>query len=316
MKKKMKKTAKLLFKLAVFVLLPVALLIAYGASAKSEWTTLKPGTFKDTIKIKSVNKERTYYSLYGDAPVVLKVKGPVFLRVITRFDFDTAIANSEPYEIRVFIDDSKEFKSFINKSEPSYLSTFTDLPEKTPGKIRNIELEIPEGSHTLTFVYNTNKVDRVVRLRFQCKKGTKADEEKEKGKWRFLKPIKYKDEVPMYVENKKRDYFRFSSDTPLEIKTQGPAMLKVLTRLEFSANVTGNEYEVRILEDGLLKNEQVFQTKKALRVAYAADTDLAAGMKKELIVEIPDGEHIYTVEVKNPRSATVLCRPMVKINKN
>jgi len=313
MKGRGKSIPRIFLKIAIFALFSAGLLNAYAASKKSEWVTLKPETFKDSIKIKTVDKERDYYSLYADNPVGLKVKGPVRLRVITRFDFDTSISISEPYEIQVFMDDSTEAKTFVNKSEPSYMSTFLSLPNKTPGKIRSIYLDIPEGIHKMNFVYNTNKVDKVVRLRFQSKYESKTEAlAREAAKWHFVKPDKYKDQISLYIENKKRKYFRFTPEVPLEIVVQGPILLKVLTRLEYDDKIRTDTYELLVFEDDYLKIEKSFQTKRASRASYFESGKLVPAVKREFIVEVPEGKHTYKVLVKDPKTVTVLARTFVQ----
>lgn len=307
---------KTLIKLLILVILPVGLIIIYGHSSKGESSVLKPKAYNDAVKIKVGEKIRTYYSLYPDAPITLRVKGPVRLRAITRIDFDTAISRSRHYEVRVYIDGSSEFLSFKKKSKPSFLSTFVDLKDRTPGKIRNIYLDIPEGTHTLVFYLETHKTDRVVRMRFLAKKESKqAILERKAKKWNFLKPGKFNEKIILYVENNKRDYFRFNADMPLEINVNGPAVLKLLTRLEFNDMMQqGSDYTLMIYEDNNFKTEQFFQTKRATKVTYANDTGLDAGIKGVFLLDVSEGEHNYRIELKKPEFVSVLCRPFIKIS--
>lgn len=305
---------KTLIKLLILVILPVGLITAYGRSSKSESSVLRPKVYKDAIKIKAGDKIRTYYSLYPDAPITLEVRGPVRLRAITRIDFNTAISRSRTYEIRVYVDGSADHLSFEKKSKPSFLSTFADLNKKTPGKIRSIYVDIPKGKHTLVFSLETHKTDRVVRMRFLVTKENKQTAlERKTKKWNFISPEEYKEKIILYVENNKRDYFRFSADAPLEIDTKGPAVLKILTRLEFSDMMKEDyDYTLAVYEDGNFKTEQFFQTKKASKIAYAKDAGLVAGVKGVFFLEVPEGKHNYRLELKKPTFVSVLCRPFIK----
>lgn len=310
-----KSLIKTLIKMIILVILPVGLIIAYGRSSKSESSVFRPKICKDTVRIKVGEKVRTYYSLYPDAPVTLEVRGPVRLRAITRIDFDTAISRSQSYEIRVYADGSSEYLSFKKKSKPSFLSTFPDSKKKTPGKIRNIYLDIPKGKHALVFCLETHKTDTAVRMRFLAKKETKQSLlERKTKKWDFLGPEKYKERVILYVENNKRTYFNFSADSPLEINAKGPAVLKVLTRLEFSDIMKEHcDYSLVVYEDGNFKTEQFFETKRASKVAYAKDTGLTAAIKGVFFLEVPEDEHSYRIELKKPTFGSVLCRPFIKM---
>lgn len=314
MSKFIKFSAKVFIKLFLLIVLPIGLIMAYGSSKKSDWSSLRPVKYKDSVKIKVGDALRTYYSLYPDEPVVVEVKGPLYLRAITRIDFNSAISRRRRYEIKVYMDGSLEPISFKKKSEPSYLSTFRGIKDKTPGKIRNIYLDIPKGKHTLIFAFETHRVNRVIRMRFLTKKENKQEMLARKAKkWKFFAPKKYKDRVTLYIENNKRDYFQFSLESPLEFKVKGPALIKVLIRPEFT-DTMGNEcgYGLEIYEDGHYKTSQLFETKKASKVVYAQETGFVAGIKKEFLLDIPEGNHNYSIRVKNPESLSLLGRLFVK----
>ncbi|MCK5451225.1 MAG: hypothetical protein KAI70_05625 [Candidatus Omnitrophica bacterium] len=315
MKKKIKRVSKTFVKLVIAIVVPLGLIVAYGYASKSEWTSRRPSDYKDAVKINVGGAVRTYYSLYPDAPITLDVKGPARLRAITRMDFNTAISRGRPYEIKVYMDGSDEHVSFKKKGKPSFLSTFVAVNDKTPGKIRNIYFDVPEGRHTYVFYLETNKIDRVVRMRFlTAKESEQSLLEKKAKKWKFLMPSKYDEEVELYVEDNKRDYYRFFKDQPLEIIAEGPSLLKFLTRVEFNENMdTRCDYDIEVYEDGIFKTAQFFQTKKAKKVSYAVGTEMTAGRKREFIVEVPEGEHLYRIEMSKPKSVSVLCRPFVKI---
>ena len=314
MRKLIKSSAKLFIKLFLLIVLPVGLIMVYGSSKKSDWSSLRPVKYKDSVKIKVGDALRAYYSLYPDEPVVVNVKGPLRLRAITRIDFDSAISRRRNYEIKVYMDGGQEPLSFKKKSEPSYLSAFREVKDKIPGKIRNIYLDIPKGKHTLIFAFETHKINRVVRMRFLTKKESGQEILARKAKkWKFFTPKEYKDKVVLYIENNKRDYFRFALKSPLKFKAKGPALVKILTRPEFT-DTMGNEcgYELEIYEDGKYKTNQIFETKKASKIVYAHETGFVSGIKREFLLDVPEGNHNYSIKIKKPESLLVLCRPFSK----
>ncbi|MBN2097947.1 MAG: hypothetical protein JW714_05710 [Candidatus Omnitrophica bacterium] len=303
-------------KLILLVILPVGLILAYGKTTKSLSTTLKPKSCRDSAAISVENKKLTYYSLYRDEPITLEVSGPKRLRVITRLDFDSPVSAERTYTIKVFMDDDQEGLAFKKSAKPSLLSTFVDVEGRTPGKIRNIYLDIPEGRHTLVFSLETNKLDWAVRLRFLVEKQSpQALLERKAKQWNFIAPKEYKDKVALYVENNKRDYFRFSKGLPLQVNAQGPAALKLLTRLEFNDMMgQASDYKISVFEDDNFKSEHFFQVKRATKVVYSEDKGLQTGIKGVFLLEVPHGEHNYRLELAEPRDASILCRPFIKIS--
>jgi len=309
------RSLKTLIKLIFLIIIPVGLIIAYGLSGKSEWRTRKPAIYKDAVKIKVGDEIRTYYSLYADAPITLSVRGPVRLRAITRLDFDTAISRTQPYEIKVYFDGESEYKAFKKKSKPSFLSTFVDVKDRAPGKIRDIYLDVPKGKHTIVFALETHKTEKAVRMRFLTKKEGKKDAALRKAKkWTFIEPAKFEGKVELYVENNKRDYYRFGGGVPLEIDVRGPALLRVLTRFEFSDTMKKYcDYDLAVYEDSFFKTRQYFQVKRATKVTYAEETNATAGIKKIFLIDVPEGKHHYRIELKKPEPGSVLCRPFIKL---
>jgi hypothetical protein len=310
-----KSLVKTLIKLTILVILPVGLIVVYGYSVKGESSVLRPTDCKEAVKIQVGEKLRTYYTLRADEPLTLNIRGPARLRAITRVDFNTAISRARDYKIKVYMDQSNECLAFEKKSKPSFISKFADVENKTPGKIRNIYLDIPEGKHNLVFCLDTNKSDSSVRMRFLVNRESEsAILERKMKKWSFVRPKKYKEHIVLYIENNKRDYYRFGTGAPLEIEARGPAVLKILTRLEFSDMVQKRcDYNLKVYEDNKFKTEHFFQTKRASKVAYAKDTGLNAGVKGLFLLEVPKGQHRYSIELNKPAFLSVLCRPFVKI---
>jgi len=310
-----KLSLKTLIKLILLIVIPVGLIVAYGLSGKSEWRSRKPAIYKDSVRIKVGDKVRTYYSLYADAPITLSVGGPVRLRAITRLDFDTAISRTEPYEIRVYFDGESEYKSFKKKSKPSFLSTFVDVKDRAPGKIRDIYLDVPKGKHTIVFAFETHKTDKAVRMRFLTRKEGRQDALLRKAKkWTFIEPAKSAGKVELYIENNKRNYYRLDGESPLEIAAKGPSLLRILTRFEFSDTMKEYcDYDLAVYEDSFFKTAQYFQVKRATKAAYAEETNATAGIKKIFLIDVPEGKHHYRIELKKPKSGSVLCRPFIKL---
>jgi len=112
--------------------------------------------------------------------------------------------------------------------------------------------------------------------------------------WIPLKPEKAPLPVKVVVRGRQLNYYPMEKGTAIELTIQGPETLRVLSRVEFGGDTTGEKsYYVRYMrEDG--KKGNVGCKATATAGAVLADSQsLYLGNSRNVYIEVPRGQHTY-----------------------
>lgn len=145
----------------------VALRIFPGTGRKSKisWIPFAPERHAGSLRLHSGDKEYTYYRVNQEEPVGMTIHGPLRLKVSARLDFGAANGYTQAYVIQALLD-GELWRTFPLESRASHTSTYPEFPEITPGRGRIIELEVPDGTHDVSFTLNgTTASGAALRIR-------------------------------------------------------------------------------------------------------------------------------------------------------
>jgi hypothetical protein len=166
----------------------VAVRLYRGVPSKAtRWIPYSPQSFARAVRVRSGDREETWYRQTADTPVGMTVHGPLRMRVSTRLDFDLNAGTTQSYVVRVLLD-GKPLESFSLKSQASHTTTYPDLPEITPGMPREFSVSVPGGTHRVEFQLEGTTAPaaslRILVPQTDLKKQTRAATPKVNGKGR------------------------------------------------------------------------------------------------------------------------------------
>lgn len=129
----------------------VAVRVLRGVASRApRWTSYAPHSFARAVRVRSGDREETWYRFTATSPVGVTVHGPLRMKVATRIDFDLNAGTTQSYVLRVMLDGQPK-ESFSLSSQASHTTTYPELPEITPGMPREISFRVPAGTHRVEF---------------------------------------------------------------------------------------------------------------------------------------------------------------------
>ncbi len=105
-----------------------------------------------TTRADVVTKEETsaYYRVGGNDKVVLKLIGPVTLKVLNRIEFDQNMSGRQKWRVQV-IEDGKVKATHSFSAISSQVTTYRESAPYVPSRAEAFFIEVPEGTHEYEF---------------------------------------------------------------------------------------------------------------------------------------------------------------------
>lgn len=117
------------------------------------------------------------------------------------------------------------------------------------------------------------------------------------GTWEAIENLNGQRPVSVIVDGKTRIYYRLSPDRPLVVPLEGPARLRVISRVEFGKGAGGVvSYTLRAMNGTHELEHEDTETAPSDRV-HLADGGDAVGKSRRMTVEVPAGRHDLRLEV-------------------
>ncbi len=276
---------KYLFLILMFILL----LSVSLAEAKGKTRSLKPKNAKKNIPITISGKTRRYYPLSTEKPSILSIKGPGKLRVISRSCFIPKEEDKVKYDIIYIIDGGKEKKYKARGVKRSKQATYKDGSLGVPGLLKDFEIELGRGYHTLEFRLDKETPPVALRFIFTPTKKKKQD-------WLSLSPLSPSEPVNLITNEEITHYYRFSKNKPLQVEIIGPTELRVLTRIEFAYDMKGRvNYRIQIRRKDKVVNTYQLSSRRSEITTYENNGKLVAGKAREFVINVPKGQQKYDI---------------------
>ena len=117
-----------------------------------------------------------------------------------------------------------------------------------------------------------------------------------------LKTVNRQDRWRIETRNEKeiktKLWYPLKKDKQLQYEINGPASVKVFTRVEFDNGNPKDDYYMRIREDGYDLGTYYFNTEKS-EVSSVSKTGETVGKWRSVSLHIPKGKHYYTFTLPN-----------------
>lgn len=123
--------------------------------------------------------------------------------------------------------------------------------------------------------------------------------------WDAIEGLPGQKPVTVMVQDQARLYFRITSQTPLTVPVDGPARLRITSRLELpkgSQQVVS--YSVRVSEKGREIERQDTESSSSSQV-HDQEGMHEIGKSRKMTVDVPAGHHVLTISVNGTPSLLV-----------
>ncbi len=288
----------------ILLSLIIILLVVPGIMAQSSKKTryLKPTNFTKRVTTLTSGKSRSYYSLSTEKASTINVQGPGILRIITRGRFVPEQGNKIKYEVLYTVDGGGQKKFKKSAVERSKTATYLKGSLGVPGQLRDFEIELGRGNHTIEFKLKEKNIPVAVRYSFTPTK-------KKKQEWIAFSPLQPSEPVDLISRETTVNYYRFSIEKPLKIEINGPTQLRVLTRLENHFQMKGRiHYRMQVKEEGKVINTYQLSSRRSEIAEYKNDNKLIPGKACEFVINAPRGRHTYEILPLDKDKNTILGR--------
>lgn len=135
-----------------------------------------------------------------------------------------------------------------------------------------------------------------------------------KQQWVLYTPDAFARTETIVTKGKERKFYVATPSRPLEFSVAGPADVRIVTRLLFTANMKGTQrYTLNILEDGLLGRERqvasyTFTAKKSRVSTLAGGSKVVPARGRTVTLHLPSGRHRLRLALTDAQNAEVAVR--------
>jgi hypothetical protein len=275
----------------IFFVLLTVLVLSFPLLAQTNgdgYHYIKPTSFDNKAMVLVSGKQREYYLLEQGKQVELKIQGPSRLKVLSRVVL-ASDKDSLEYSFLALRKDSRKTVTFTHKAGASDKASVVGQTGTFAGVSRTKLLEIPKGEQVYTFYLPKDSHQKVL-LRFALE----TNEFTTGTPVAAMTPVEFTTQVDLVSGEKIVPYYRIGTGYKVALKLIGPATLKVLSRIEFDASMTGQQkWKVQAIEDGKVKGTYALSAPKSDTTAYKEKSALVASRAETFFVEVPAGEHHY-----------------------
>jgi len=288
----------------IYLTFLVLLLTSVGLFAQSTKKThfVKPIIFQKRVTTLVGEKTRYYYSLSDSQPSTINIQGPGKIRVISRGRFIPKQGSNISYQIVYRVDGAELiYEKFSNVSR-SKTATYKKGSLGVPGQLKDFEIEIGRGHHTIELFIKDKAIPVAARYSFTPSRNKKQE-------WIAFSPIQPTEPVDLVTRESTVNYYRFSIDKPLKVVVNGPTELRVLTRVENHYQMKGRiHYRMKVMEEGRIINTYQLSSRRSDITIYKSQTELIPGKACEFVIDVPKGRHTYIISPLDKDKNTLLGR--------
>lgn len=286
------------------VLLTILMMIfplTLAAAENETWhmVDIVSGVESQTILVKG--KNRDYFRLTPGQTAEMTVTGPQKMLVRTRLILSPEQRDEENYEVYYVVDQGPE-RRFKEKTRVSTQARFPEKSDQTPGSSMIFELKIPKGTHTYKFYVKTGEV----LARFYTKPLAK------KISWEPLLLSESNSQVFLTNKNDRYPYYVVEEDQQVQIEITGPARLKILSRLNYTPEMVGDQtYLLVIKHDGDSEKQLSYTTQKSKKYVFTNDDAVIPSIARTTLIDVPNGAQKYTIYLTGTQASSGAVRFLV-----
>lgn len=252
------------------------------ASAQNQAIEIKKVSPRTVISVvKRVEQE--YYYVTKNQPFEMSVNGPAWLRIYTRLLWHQDMAKTQTYKLVVSENEQDKLLTFTSELS----NTALGAQKQRYSKWRSFYLEVPQGKNNYKISLVEAKSETVaIRVSFE----KPADYRK------IIPDVKFR-ELQFVEKERITNYYEVTDKTPVKVKVEGPATLRVTCRLNYDYTLEGKQnYTISATVSGKEWQAKTFRTSKSQTGLYKNASDLIPSTPNNMYLDIPPG--IYLIEFR------------------
>ncbi|MCX6234777.1 MAG: hypothetical protein NT175_08640 [Bacteroidetes bacterium] len=224
------------------------------------------------------------------------------MKVNTRGQFKPEEGDLLKYEVLYTVDGGAQKSVTISAVKRSKMATYSNGTLGVPSQLKDFEIELLRGNHTIEFKLKENIIDVSARYEFTPTKVKKQE-------WLVFSPMQPSEPIDLISKETTIGYYRFSMEKPLKVEIIGPTELRVLTRTENQYQMKGRiNYRVQVKENNIVINTYQLNSKLSEIAVYKDDKALIPGTACEFVIYVPNGKHTYEISPLDKDKSTLLGR--------
>ena len=274
----------------------------YSIEAQTpEWSSLIPENFIERVILKAYGREFIYYGFDASTPLVFQVKGPTQVRVLSRLRFTSRMSGEQSYKLTV-LENGVEKKEILHRTTLSRKASYVEGTNLKLGKAMNLDFLVDDTSHHTFEVRFSSATGKRIEARLYKLKDTIE-----------LAPHKFVESVTAFLtESRERIYYLLNREHPLQVRVNGPTLLHVQTRLDYTPGMVGKQmYALKVFEDENILKTFHIESVRSSTVIYKDRPEVIPGALNTLQIEVPAGLHLYEFRISNSQFTGVALRFLV-----
>ena len=274
-----------------------AFIIPWSLEAK----LLKPSKNSAEKEILIVNEKRRLYYPVRSESTEYAIEGPARIEFISRYPVIKNKKDSHSFKYSIVVD-KKDTINVNHRYKVQRSIKSIQHPKHSYTYSGNYFINLDKGSHTIELFSEKNQKYPVL-IRVLSKEFESMGRDK-----KILKPMVYKNSVELVTDGKSLSYFDCVPGLPLQLEAKGEKKLRILTRLQFS-DMMGQEesYRLKVSEGKKVLGTFYFNTERSSSTQILDRLDKVPGKWRSCEISVPDGKHLYDIEVLD-RDKAVLTR--------
>ncbi|MBE0432010.1 hypothetical protein IBX73_00940 [candidate division WOR-3 bacterium] len=232
------------------------------------------------MEIEIVTKQTDEYLLLTkNEPVSFSVEGPTYLRVYTRIIWPKGNLGSQIYKL--ILQENKRDESIITlESEESVVSK--DNKGRTISKWRTFYIEVPEGSNHYRLTHWSSPNDTIlVKFAYESPK-----------KWTEVHATEYNATIEAVEEERILKYYELKKNEEITLRINGPARLRVISRLNYDERMIGDQNYTILVEDGGTTEKFALKGYKSQIITYKDRRNIVPSNARSFHMNLKEGTHV------------------------
>lgn len=269
-----------------------------SAKPKVKYRAFKPSMAGESVFLKSGTKRYKYYVLEREKGIYFDINGPTRIKIRTRAD----LGNLESAEYDLYVWEGKEVVAG-RKAKAKASKLQVEGRDGKSGVARDLFFDVPQGKHTFSISFRSEKVDRLHLRFYQQKKAKKIT------KYASFLPYEYGRAVSLKTRKSQIPYYLVKEDGGVRIKVIGPTRIQILCRANYGQSMKGkSKFALGVFEDG--KSIQTFTgiAKKSGTTVFADLPELIPSTAHKYYLDVPKGEHVYELKKVNSPAPSLAVR--------
>lgn len=274
-----------------------------SVAAAVTWRTLATTADQGEICLDVGGRQMEYKRLDREDPVVIRVRGPRRVKVISRYLYEPDERGLRDYTLHVVMDGDPVLSKVFRGSARDDVSRCDDAAASAGG-LRRAYVSVGDGWHELEITATAEALRGEVAARFF------RESKRQREELVSYAPEQYAGVSHLQFDSGARStYYCFTTVRPLTCEVTGPTTLTIWTRLDFDHTMNGSQpYTLEAVIDGESWRTFHYDTEKLDAAVYTERSDVLPGQRKTMRLPLGKGRHRVEIRCVRPDGCCVTAK--------